>query len=175
MDMATRSVVYLIVLILLSFHASGDPRHISFPSAGGGGAGIPNRRLLQVLTPCPVNFQDQNYTIILSECKGPSYAANACCAAFLKFACPFAEQINDNTTDCASTMFTYINIYGRYPPGLFANECRGDDKGLPCPANLTAPSSHAAQDVRHNQQLWWLVSIVSTIILFYLHGGGSAF
>ncbi|KAI5066092.1 hypothetical protein GOP47_0018716 [Adiantum capillus-veneris] len=175
MDMAIRSVVLLVMLAICSFHVSGDSRYISLPSAGDTEAVIPNRHLLQVLTPCSVNFQVQNYTIITSECKGPQYPANACCAAFVKFACPFFEELNDNTTDCANTMFNYINIYGRYPSGLFANECRGDDKGLPCPGNSTAPNTNGARDVKHSQQLWWLVSIISTIVLFNLHGGGPAF
>ncbi|KAL5207687.1 hypothetical protein ABZP36_032122 [Zizania latifolia] len=29
-------------------------------------------------------------------------------------------------------MFSYINLYGKYPPGLFANQCRDDEKGLSC-------------------------------------------
>ncbi|KAK5771978.1 hypothetical protein PVK06_048234 [Gossypium arboreum] len=42
-------------------------------------------------------------------------------------------QINDFRTDCASTMFSYINLYGKYPPGLFAAECREGKQGLKCP------------------------------------------
>jgi hypothetical protein len=43
------------------------------------------------------------------------------------------DDINDDSNDCASTMFSYINLYGKYPPGLFASECKGDKKGLACP------------------------------------------
>ncbi|XP_022747375.1 GPI-anchored protein LLG1-like [Durio zibethinus] len=46
------------------------------------------------------------------------------------FACALAKQINDLTTDCASTMFSCINLYGKYTPGLFASECRDGKEGL---------------------------------------------
>ncbi|KAI4331083.1 hypothetical protein MLD38_029306 [Melastoma candidum] len=95
----------------------------------GGAAG---RTLLQATKSCTVDFENQNYSILVTQCKGPQYPANLCCSAFKTFACPFADQINDLTTDCASTMFSYINIYGKYPPGLFANECREGKDGLDC-------------------------------------------
>jgi hypothetical protein len=90
---------------------------------------------------CPVNFEFLNYTVITSKCKGPQYPAVACCAAFTEFACPYADDINDLTNDCASTMFSYINLYGKYPPGLFASECREGKEGLECPA--VPPSASA--------------------------------
>lgn len=92
------------------------------------------RNLLQAKTPCPVNFEFKNYTIITSRCKGPQYPPNLCCSAFKDFACPYAEDLNDLSNDCSSTMFSYINLYGRYPPGLFASECRDGKLGLDCPA-----------------------------------------
>ncbi|KAE8679279.1 GPI-anchored protein LORELEI [Hibiscus syriacus] len=91
------------------------------------------RHLLQTKKACPINFEFLNYTVITSQCKAPKYPAHECCAAFKKFACPYAKEINDLTTDCASTMFSYINLYGKYPPGLFANECREGKEGLNCP------------------------------------------
>ncbi|KAL5981304.1 hypothetical protein ACLOJK_015359 [Asimina triloba] len=81
---------------------------------------------------CSVNFEFMNYTILTSQCKGPKYSADVCCAAFKDFACPYASELNDATTDCAETMFSYINLYGKYPPGLFANECREGKLGLDC-------------------------------------------
>ncbi|KAJ4747513.1 GPI-anchored protein LORELEI [Rhynchospora pubera] len=102
------------------------------------------RSLLQAKKSCPVNFEFQNYTIITSQCKGPTYPAKQCCAALIEFACPFADELNDSTNECASTMFSYININGKYPPGLFASECKGDKNGLPCPAtNSTSQSDKA--------------------------------
>ncbi|KAJ4826773.1 hypothetical protein Tsubulata_001967 [Turnera subulata] len=88
---------------------------------------------------CPVNFEFLNYTIITSKCKGPQYPPSLCCGSFKEFACPYADVLNDLTNDCASTMFSYINLYGKYPPGLFASECREGKNGLECPAS--APSS----------------------------------
>ncbi|CAL5185754.1 unnamed protein product [Lathyrus oleraceus] len=90
------------------------------------------RALLQAKKACGVDFQNQNYSIIISQCKGPRYPPKACCDAFKQFACPFSDEINDLTTDCATIMFTYIIAYGNYPPGLFAHECREGQKGLDC-------------------------------------------
>jgi len=81
---------------------------------------------------CAVDFENQNYTVLTSQCKGPQYPPKVCCEAFKQFACPFADEINDLTTNCAEVMFSYINIYGKYPPGLFANECKGGEIGLEC-------------------------------------------
>ncbi|XP_010497893.1 PREDICTED: GPI-anchored protein LORELEI-like, partial [Camelina sativa] len=81
-------------------------------------------------TACKEDFASKNYTIITSKCKGPNYPATVCCSAFKDFACPFAEVLNDEKNDCASTMFSYINIYGRYPPGIFANMCKEGKEGL---------------------------------------------
>ncbi|CAK8533219.1 unnamed protein product [Lathyrus sativus] len=90
------------------------------------------RTLLQTKKACGVDFQNQNYSIIIRQCKGPRYPPIACCEAFKQFACPFSDEINDLTTNCATIMFTYINAYGKYPPGLFAHECREGQKGLDC-------------------------------------------
>lgn len=84
---------------------------------------------------CSVNFEGKNYTTITSRCKGPNYNTKSCCDSFLEFACPFSFEINDMGSDCADVMFSYINLYGKYPPGLFANMCKGsaDNKeGIDC-------------------------------------------
>lgn len=94
---------------------------------------------------CPVNFEFLNYTIITSKCKGPQFPPDKCCSAFKEFACPYADQINDLTTDCATTMFSYINLYGKYPPGLFASECREGKRGLECPASAPTQSANASR------------------------------
>ena len=95
-----------------------------------------------------MNFEFLNYTIITSKCKGPNYPPNSCCGSFKEFACPYVDVINDLTNDCASTMFSYINLYGKYPPGLFASECREGKEGLACPA--PAPSVSANESGTHN-------------------------
>ncbi|XWS57469.1 hypothetical protein CRYUN_Cryun09bG0176500 [Craigia yunnanensis] len=105
--------------------------------------GSTSRNLLQMKKACPIAFEFLNYTIITSQCKAPQYPADRCCAAFKKFACPFAKQINDQTTDCASTMFSYINLYGKYPPGLFASKCQEGKGGLKCPASPPVVSATA--------------------------------
>ena len=97
---------------------------------------------------CPVNFEFLNYTIITSKCKGPKYPSDLCCGAFKEFACPYADVLNDLTNECASTMFSYINLYGKYPPGLFASECREGKLGLACPA--PAPSTSANENGNGN-------------------------
>jgi hypothetical protein len=81
---------------------------------------------------CNISFENLDYSVLTDKCKGPQYPAKPCCDAFKEFACPFSDAINDLETDCASTMFSYINLYGKYPPGLFANECREDKNGLDC-------------------------------------------
>ncbi|XP_022139426.1 GPI-anchored protein LLG2-like [Momordica charantia] len=84
---------------------------------------------------CPVNFEFANYTIITSKCKGPEYPANLCCSALAEFACPYAKYLNDLSNDCASTMFSYINLYGKYPSGLFSTLCSNGSNGLQCPTS----------------------------------------
>ncbi|GAB2285364.1 GPI-anchored protein llg1 [Dionaea muscipula] len=100
--------------------------------------GSTGRTLLQIIKRCPIDFENQNYTILTSKCKGPKYTADLCCPAFKEFACPFAKELNDLQTDCATTMFSYINLYGKYPAGLFANECKEGKNGLACSNNGTA-------------------------------------
>ncbi|XVE80646.1 hypothetical protein DITRI_Ditri14bG0155700 [Diplodiscus trichospermus] len=129
---------FAVFFLLLGVSAStsiSDGVFDSFLSTG--------RNLLQTKKACPVNFEFLNYTIITSKCKGPQYPPDSCCSAFKEFACPYAEQINDLTTDCASTMFSYINLYGKYPPGLFASECREGKEGLACPALSPSASENA--------------------------------
>lgn len=142
-----QSFSLLFFFLLMGFAASST--FISddvFESHGSTG-----RALLQAKKGCSVNFEFQNYTIITSQCKGPQYLPKLCCGALKQFACPFADQINDLTTDCASTMFSYINLYGKYPPGLFASECREGKEGLACDA--VPPSASADDTAKKNGQL----------------------
>lgn len=118
---------------------------------------------------CPVNFEFQNYTIITSQCKGPHYSQNACCTAFKEFACPFADELNDVSNDCASTMFSYINLNGRYPPGLFASFCREGKEGLACPASgpLAADTNaNAGQKLQNLSAL--LIILAAGFMLFHI-------
>ncbi|CAF2131783.1 hypothetical protein BRARA_K00032 [Brassica rapa] len=140
MENSPRCLVSLLSILLLSGSASS--LHISLDEFESHPA--TSRGLLQAKTPCKEDFANKNYTIITSKCKGPNYPAKACCSAFKDFACPFAEALNDDKTECASTMFSYINIYGRYPPGIFANMCKEGKEGLDCTDVMTATSSSYA-------------------------------
>ncbi|KAI3510165.1 hypothetical protein L1887_25696 [Cichorium endivia] len=129
------------------------------------------RNLLQAKKPCPVNFEFMNYTIITSRCKGPNYPANLCCQAFKDFACPYANDLNDLENECSSTMFSYINLYGNYPPGLFASLCRDDKVGLICPALAPGSGKNVGADTNnshniHNPPLLLTLSAVFLILLF---------
>ncbi|KAF8410916.1 hypothetical protein HHK36_003453 [Tetracentron sinense] len=132
----------LLFLLLTGLAASSFISDDVFESPGSTG-----RTLLQAKKGCPVNFEFLNYTIITSQCKGPQYPPKLCCAALKEFACPYANDLNDLTNDCASTMFSYINLYGKYPPGLFASECREGKEGLECLA--TAPTQSANESGAH--------------------------
>ncbi|KAL5206080.1 hypothetical protein ABZP36_034289 [Zizania latifolia] len=113
--------------------SSAAARFISNDALGAAAHDGGGRSLLQAKKDCPVSFEGANYTVITSRCKGPLYAPSLCCGALKDFACPYATYINDVTTTCAATMFSYINLYGKYPPGLFANTCREGANGLACP------------------------------------------
>ncbi|KAI3769091.1 hypothetical protein L6452_00188 [Arctium lappa] len=123
------------------------------------------RNLLQAKKPCPVNFEFMNYTIITSRCKGPQYPPNLCCQAFKDFACPYAEDLNDLSNECSSTMFSYINLYGNYPPGLFSSLCRDEKIGLICPAlapgagrNSVGADSNNSHNIRNPSPLLMLIA-----------------
>ncbi|KAI4321742.1 hypothetical protein MLD38_035089 [Melastoma candidum] len=71
------------------------------------------------------------------------YSPGVCCPAFKDLGVPVSRYLNDLTNVCASTMFSYINLYGKYPPGLFTSECReGRNEGLACPASLQSASTN---------------------------------
>ncbi|KDP36318.1 hypothetical protein JCGZ_09533 [Jatropha curcas] len=142
MDLTKCSAIFMFLLFVFLFAPPSSASSFISDSVFESHASTA-RNLLQAKKACPVNFEFMNYTIITSRCKGPDYLPSSCCAAFKDFACPYADVINDLTSDCASTMFSYINLYGKYPPGLFASECREGKLGLECPAN---PPSQSAND-----------------------------
>ncbi|XP_031489795.1 GPI-anchored protein LLG1-like [Nymphaea colorata] len=126
------------------------------------------RGLLQADKPCPVDFEYKNYTIITSQCKGPLYLPSRCCSAFKQFACPYRDVLNDLGNNCAKVMFAYIHLYGKYPAGLFANECRDDKIGLLC--NLTSTENHqvspnAAHIAYVSSLCLVLVAIAASLVL----------
>ncbi|KAL1801787.1 hypothetical protein DCAR_0933257 [Daucus carota subsp. sativus] len=126
--MASPPFLHLLLIFLLSgFASSTTLSNNIFESQV-----LPGRSLLQQKAACDIDFENQNYTIITSQCKGPNYQAKPCCGAFKELACPFSDKLNDMKNDCATTLFSYINLYGKYPPGLFANLCHDDKEGLDC-------------------------------------------
>ncbi|CAN0857927.1 GPI-anchored protein LLG1 [Linum grandiflorum] len=124
------------------FVPSSNASTLLSDSVFGSDAGPGGRNLLQAKKACPVNFEFMNYTVITSQCKGPSYPVKECCSSFKDFACPYAEVLNDLENDCASTMFSYINLYGKYPPGLFSSQCKDGKQGLDCPASSPSQSAN---------------------------------
>lgn len=103
------------------------------------------KHCLALSAACPVNFEFMNYTVITSQCKAPKYPPDSCCKAFKDFACPYADILNDLTSDCADNMFTYIGLNGSYPSGLFASECREGKDGLACPATPPSQSANTSE------------------------------
>lgn len=73
-----------------------------------------------------------NYTVITSQCKGPNYTPERCCTPLKQLLCPIKDQVNDLKSNCADVFFSYVNLYGKYPPGLFAALCKEGEQGLNC-------------------------------------------
>ncbi|KAF3510478.1 hypothetical protein F2Q69_00001179 [Brassica cretica] len=97
-------------------------------------------------------------------CKGPKFPVKECCSAFLDFACPYTEQLNDLSNDCATTMFSYINLYGKYPPGLFANQCKGGKEGLECPAMSPASAADVNAAINTASSPLWLTIFAALLV-----------
>ncbi|XP_021717313.1 GPI-anchored protein LLG1-like [Chenopodium quinoa] len=155
------SIVFLLLFSLASSSFISDAIFESHRSTG--------RSLLQTQKNCPINFEGQNYSIITDKCKGPKYPADICCKAFKEFACPFADDLNDLTNNCASTMFSYINLFGKYPPGIFANECKEGKNGLECDEKLTkAVSKDSKTNSAHTANILSPVVVILTTSLVFL-------
>ncbi|KAK6919056.1 hypothetical protein RJ641_017478 [Dillenia turbinata] len=164
MARSPNSSVVTVLSVLVIFFLLTDLTSSSFISDDiFGSNAFAGRSLLQTKKSCPDNFEFLNYTIITSQCKGPKYPANLCCAAFKELACPYAADLNDISNDCATTLFSYINLYGKYPPGLFSSECREGKEGLACPAE--APESQQTKNAvtKNGGQISCTLSSVVTI------------
>ncbi|RCV08113.1 hypothetical protein SEVIR_1G305800v4 [Setaria viridis] len=162
-----------LLLFLLSAAALAGVASAAGPFLSDGvfqvSAGSTGRSLLQARKDCPVNFEFQNYTIITSKCKGPKFPAKQCCAALKEFACPFYMYLNDDSSSCATTMFTYINLYGKYPPGLFSSECKEGKLGLSC-ADVPQRDITTANGGQHAQSslLAW-ITVLSVVVALLFH------
>ncbi|XP_020699768.1 GPI-anchored protein LLG1 [Dendrobium catenatum] len=166
MDLMRVFFLQAAAVVLLTDLIAADP----FISGGVlQGHGSISRNLLQAKQSCPINFEFMNYKIITDKCKGPQYLPGPCCSALKEFACPYTDQLNDLTNDCATTMFSYINLYGKYPPGLFAYECREGKEGLDCSAYLngTDHSTSSAKMIRSLSPVIGTVLGVTVALLVY--------
>jgi hypothetical protein len=116
---------------------------------------------------CGVDFEHMNYTIITGQCKGPRFMPVACCDALKDFACPYGDDINDLTSNCAETMFTYINLYGGYPPGLFSNMCKEGELGLNCTNVLEAKEKINGGHIAATQSTLLIITVGLLVLLFH--------
>ncbi|KAB1209940.1 GPI-anchored protein LORELEI [Morella rubra] len=163
---SSRSLYFFLFSFFLLTSLTSSSTFISdevFESRGSTGRG-----LLQAKKSCSVDFESKNYTILTSRCKGPKYTPETCCKALKDFACPFAEAINDLTTDCSSTMFSYINLYGKYPPGLFANMCREGNLGLNC-TSVVDEASEKSTGAHIAAAQSTLLMITAGFLVFFFH------
>nr|BAK01382.1 predicted protein [Hordeum vulgare subsp. vulgare] len=127
----TRLFIFLFLAAVLARLASSSASPFMSDIVYQASTGSTGRSLLQTENDCPISFEIQNYTILTSKCKAPYYPPLECCDAFKEFACPFAVYINNQSTNCGDTMFSYIIIRG-YPKGLFADECLNGKEGVSC-------------------------------------------
>lgn len=67
------------------------------------------------------------------------------------------------TTNCAEVMFSYINLYGKYPPGLFANECKEGQLGLECSDVKNSTSSSVLVAAPHSMTMVSIIGFVGFV------------
>ncbi|KAF4355398.1 hypothetical protein F8388_008095 [Cannabis sativa] len=79
------------------------------------------------------------------------------------------NAINDEQSDCASTMFSYINLYGKYPPGLFALQCREGKEGLDCTDVLEAKQKSTADITYITTSTLFLLLLSNAFYYMFLH------
>ncbi|CAH2077877.1 unnamed protein product [Thlaspi arvense] len=149
---------FLLMALLVTLSSSTSISDSVFESQ----TSVSGRNLL-AMKKCEVNFESMNYTGMINQCRGPGFPAKECCSAFKEFACPFVNQINDRSSDCAKTMFSYLNVYGKYPPGLFANECKERKDGIVCPSSPHSPTIIASTAPRF---LPLFTSAVTAVLIF---------
>ncbi|XP_024372672.1 GPI-anchored protein LLG2 isoform X1 [Physcomitrium patens] len=179
MDAAKLRCAHLGLLAVVAFlcvaSVAGEQGVVGFLGSGESEAGaiflpgIPSRHLLQTLQPCPVDFANQNYSIVTSVCNATAPDMPKCCSSFTEFACQFASYINDESTNCATAMFSYLNIAGNYQAQLFQG-CRGDAQGLPCPLvpePSPNPSNPNSATMHGPHGLSFVVMFLALIALFW--------
>jgi hypothetical protein len=65
-------------------------------------------------------------------------------------------------------MFSYINLYGKYPPGLFAHECREGKLGLSCDG-VPQREVVASGGQRAQGSLLALITLVCGLVALLFH------
>ncbi|KAH6795500.1 hypothetical protein C2S51_036486 [Perilla frutescens var. frutescens] len=108
-----------------------------------------------------------NYTVITSQCKGPNYSADRCCPPLKQLLCPVKDQVNDLKSNCADVFFSYVNLYGKYPPGLFAALCKEGEQGLDCAGVDVSGQSKNGAD-RGGRSSLVVASAAVALLLFYI-------
>ncbi|XP_051135486.1 GPI-anchored protein LLG1-like [Andrographis paniculata] len=142
----------------------GDDAMMVLLRSESSATGVSQRKLFQLKKSCPINFETQNYTILTSQCKAPDYPVEPCCSALRQFACPFRNELNDQTNDCYKTMFDYINGPHKYPNTLFTGNCNDNRFGLSCPASAPSPgvgTTHKEADAAPKHCVQQLLVVLS--------------
>ncbi|KAL1820878.1 hypothetical protein ACET3Z_015747 [Daucus carota] len=126
------------------------------------------RNLLQAKKACPVDFENKNYTIITSQCKGPNYQPKPCCDSLKEFACPYTDELDDLSNSCSDTMFSYITTKGNYPAGLFSSFCREGKEGLDCSSYTPPDSAKDASGSNTWNQFQLLMLTACLVVSFFV-------
>ncbi|XP_073309248.1 GPI-anchored protein LLG1-like [Primulina huaijiensis] len=129
--------------------------------------GSMGRSLLQQKTTCSVDFEKMNYSVITSQCKGPNYTPERCCTPLKVLLCPVKDQVNDLKSNCADTFFSYVNLYGKYPPGLFASLCKEGEQGLDC-QSVEQPPPSKSKGFRGGVRPALLMMIIAGLVMVIL-------
>ncbi|XP_073029903.1 GPI-anchored protein LLG1-like [Primulina eburnea] len=129
--------------------------------------GSMGRSLLQQKTTCSVDFEKMNYSVITSQCKGPNYTPERCCMPLKVLLCPVKDQVNDLKSNCADTFFSYVNLYGKYPPGLFASLCKEGEQGLDC-QSVEQPPPPKSEGFRGGVRPALLMMIIAGLVMVIL-------
>lgn len=107
------------------------------------GSAVTNNFLILVIVcvraECPIDFATKNYSSITNVCHESNPDKVLCCSAFVNFTCQYVTYFNDQTTNCATTLFSYLSLAGNYSAELFSSLCQGSQQGLLCPI-VPAPS-----------------------------------
>jgi hypothetical protein len=64
-------------------------------------------------------------------------------------------------------MFSYINLYGKYPPGLFSSECKEGKQGLSCADVLERDSATASSGHHAQISLLALITVLSVVVALF--------